>query len=173
MAAEFQKLTTAAEPPVEQIQPRSAAGGWRLPQALGSIAVGIAVGAAALTMNQRSTVPPAVESTESATAEAVATTGREALAGADIQLASEDVAEPAPQPVVDNTLRVTSSPSGARVTVNGIGWGSTPVTIRYLPPGTKVIRVTKDGFRGAETTVMLDGDAPASVRLTLDALGAQ
>lgn len=32
----------------------------------------------------------------------------------------------------DGQLRVTSVPSGARVTVNGIGWGQTPLTIDHL-----------------------------------------
>src|SRR5262245_56987627 len=42
---------------------------------------------------------------------------------------------PAEQP--DTALVVSSQPAGARVTVNGIGWGATPVTIRYLSPGLK------------------------------------
>jgi hypothetical protein len=63
---------------------------------------------------------------------------------------------------------VTSIPEGARVTVNGIAWGVTPVAIGYLPPGNKIIRVTKDGYAGAERRLMLgDGGGTASVGLTL------
>lgn len=50
-------------------------------------------------------------------------------------------------------LVVTSEPPGARVTVNGIGWGETPITIRHLPAGPKRIRVTKDGYVAAERVV--------------------
>jgi hypothetical protein len=65
-------------------------------------------------------------------------------------------------------LVVTSNPSGARVTVDGVGWGSTPVTIRHLPPGTKQIRLSKDGFLTAARTVELTGDRTThSVRLVL------
>src|SRR5205823_3114119 len=42
-------------------------------------------------------------------------------------------------------LMVITEPPGARVTVDGIGWGVAPITIRYLPPGTKLIRFSKDG----------------------------
>lgn len=68
----------------------------------------------------------------------------------------------------ESQLVVTSNPAGARVTVNGIAWGFTPVTIRYLPPGTKTIRVTKDGYLGRERRVNVpaDGDT-AAVQLTL------
>ncbi len=215
MVAEFQKLTVletgAPElplPTLEQIQPQAAAeSGWRLPQALGSIAAGIAVGALALMMNQQSEAPtaPVVVQSQSQTqsqaadapsaaptsAGAVATSGREELAGADIQLVSQTVAAPvakpvadtvsgtvpettpAPPPVADNTLRITSSPSGARVTVNGIGWGSTPLAIPNLPSGTKTVRLTKDGYAGAETTVTLGDNRPASVSLNLQALDAR
>lgn len=52
-------------------------------------------------------------------------------------------------------LVVTTQPSGARVTVNGIGWGIAPVTIRYLPVGDKRIRVSKEGYVTEERVVPL------------------
>jgi cytoskeletal protein RodZ len=52
-------------------------------------------------------------------------------------------------------LVVTTQPAGARVTVNGIGWGIAPVTIRYLPAGDKHIRVSKDGYATGERVVTL------------------
>jgi cytoskeletal protein RodZ len=65
-------------------------------------------------------------------------------------------------------LVITSQPAGARVTVNGIGWGVTPVAIRYLPPGDKIVRLTKDGYVGQERSVRLGENGGASaVRLTL------
>ena len=50
----------------------------------------------------------------------------------------------------EGELRITSEPSGALVTVNGVGWGPTPVTIRYMPFGNKLIRVTKPGYASAQ-----------------------
>ncbi len=50
-------------------------------------------------------------------------------------------------------LVVTTQPAGARVTVNEIGWGIAPVTIRYLPAGDKRIRVSKEGYATEERVV--------------------
>ena len=65
-------------------------------------------------------------------------------------------AEPPPPAVVVTQLIITTQPAGARVTVNGIGWGSSPVTIRNLPPGAKRIRVSKDGYAAQERELQLD-----------------
>jgi cytoskeleton protein RodZ len=43
-------------------------------------------------------------------------------------------------------LVVTTRPAGAFVTVDGIGWGKTPATIRYLPEGRKRVRVSAGGY---------------------------
>jgi hypothetical protein len=62
-------------------------------------------------------------------------------------------------------------PVGARVTVNGVGWGSTPVTIAYAALGNARIRVSKDGFLSAERAVNLTPESPArSLRFALRAL---
>jgi hypothetical protein len=83
----------------------------------------------------------------------------------DIALPPDEI--PA-EPNVDPRLVITSRPSGARVTVNGIGWGATPITIRNLPPGPKLIRATKDGYMGRETIVDLGATGSAeTVRLIL------
>jgi hypothetical protein len=67
-------------------------------------------------------------------------------------------------------LVITSNPSGARVTVNGVGWGWTPVTIRHLPPGEKRIRLSKDGYATAERAIQLTPDRPVqSVQIGLRA----
>lgn len=63
-------------------------------------------------------------------------------------------------------LVVITQPSGARVTINGVGWGTTPVTIPYPPPGTKRIRVTKTGYESEERVVGADG-APAGSTLRI------
>ena len=54
-----------------------------------------------------------------------------------------------PPPVV-TSLVITSTPEGASVTVDGIRWGTTPVTIRHLPEGHRRIRVTSDGYASVE-----------------------
>jgi helix-turn-helix protein/PEGA domain-containing protein len=69
-----------------------------------------------------------------------------------------------PQPSV---LVITSEPPGGRVTVDGIGWGSTPVTVRHLSPGAKRIRVTKEGYSSEEREVRLAGDRPSEVHILL------
>jgi PEGA domain len=65
-------------------------------------------------------------------------------------------------------LVVVTEPTGARVTINGVGWGSTPLTIPYLPPGAKRIRVTLPGFESAERVVTVDTGSPSQkVHITL------
>ena len=49
---------------------------------------------------------------------------------------------------IDGELTIASTPSGARVLVNGINRGVTPVTVRYLPAGAYTIRVIHPGLPG-------------------------
>jgi cytoskeletal protein RodZ len=53
---------------------------------------------------------------------------------------------PAAVDATEGELRITSEPAGALVTVNGVGWGPTPVTIQYMPFGKKLIRAAKPGY---------------------------
>ena len=64
-------------------------------------------------------------------------------------------------------LVVRTEPSGAHVTVNGIGWGVSPVTIRHLPPGEKHIRATKEGFAATERVLALDAGQRQALDLRL------
>lgn len=95
-------------------------------------------------------------------------------------IADTTVEQPAPQDVlpaepedpvaelpVESRLVITSNPAGARVTVDGVGWGVTPLTIRHLSPGVKVIRLTKDGYVGQEREVRIGEDGAAAARITL------
>ena len=70
-----------------------------------------------------------------------------------------------PDPVTE--LVVRTEPEGARVTVNGIGWGIAPVTIRYLPAGDKRIRVTKVGYVTEERMVRLADSHPKAIDIQL------
>jgi hypothetical protein len=51
--------------------------------------------------------------------------------------------------------------------VDGIGWGSTPLTIRHLTPGTKRIRVSKPGYATQERVTFLDGGSGATITIPL------
>jgi hypothetical protein len=62
---------------------------------------------------------------------------------------------------------VTSDPEGANVTINGIGYGPTPVTVHFLPPGARRIRVTKSGYRSQEQVVSASADSREGIRIVL------
>lgn len=75
----------------------------------------------------------------------------------------------APVPAVVTELVVTSDPEGARVTVNGIGWGSSPATIQYLEPGPKRIRVSKEGYVAVERVLQVEQGQRQTLNVRLDA----
>jgi hypothetical protein len=68
---------------------------------------------------------------------------------------------------VADMLVITTVPSGARVTVNGIGWGITPVSIPHVPAGRQRVRVVKDDFRSEERVVTVSDGQPARVAISL------
>ena len=69
---------------------------------------------------------------------------------------------------VEGAMRIISEPAGAQVTVNGIRWGRTPVTVRHLAPGEKRVRISKDGFTSAERRLQLTPDnSTQTVRVVL------
>ena len=81
--------------------------------------------------------------------------------------------EAGPQPIattVPTELVIITEPGDARVAVNGIGWGSTPVTIQHLPPGEKRIRVTKDGYAALERVTRVVPDRSTTVDIQLQPL---
>jgi cytoskeletal protein RodZ len=67
----------------------------------------------------------------------------------------------------DTELVVLTEPPGASVTVNGVGWGTAPVTIRYLPPGEKRVRVSRDGYVAEERVLSLASGRRATVDIQL------
>lgn len=76
---------------------------------------------------------------------------------------------PAP-PRADAELEIVTEPEGAHVTIDGVGWGRTPVTIKYLPPGAKRLRITSDGFATEERVIRFAADQPrTTVQVTLRA----
>jgi hypothetical protein len=79
--------------------------------------------------------------------------------------------EPAPAPRTDAASRpaapptghllVRSTPSGARVTIDGRDAGRTPVTERSLALGAHAIRVTHDGYVAEERRVTMTAARPS------------
>lgn len=64
-------------------------------------------------------------------------------------------------------VAIISEPDGARVTINGVGWGTTPLTVRNLPGGDLHVRVTKAGYVSEERLLRSDA-ALTTVRVALD-----
>ena len=75
---------------------------------------------------------------------------------------------PVVAPPAVTSLVITSIPDGASVTVDGIGWGTTPLTIRHLPEGHKRIRVTSDGYSSVERVVDVQSDQVNRMALQLE-----
>lgn len=71
-----------------------------------------------------------------------------------------------PTPAV-TALVITTDPVEARVVVNGIGWGSTPITIQHLAPGEKRLRVTKDGYMAVERVTRVVAGRSTTVNIQL------
>ena len=60
---------------------------------------------------------------------------------------------------VEGELVISSDPAGAQVTVDGIGWGVTPIRIQHLSLGYKRLRLTQAGYLGEERVVTLDASS--------------
>lgn len=114
------------------------------------------LGASRLTQLDQVAPPPAPS--ERALAVAMDPTRARASAASNGDRAvTTEQAEPRASTDSVTELVVTTQPAGARVTVNGIGWGVAPVTIRYLPAGDKRIRVSKEGYATEERVVRVAG----------------
>jgi cytoskeletal protein RodZ len=95
----------------------------------------------------------------------------DAVKASDVNVAaSPETVEPSPPPNAVTELVVTTQPPGARVTVNGIAWGITPVTIHHLPPGDKQIRVTKEGYAAQERVLRLEQGRQRALEIALESV---
>lgn len=74
---------------------------------------------------------------------------------------------PVAAPSLDAALVIETEPPGAQVTVDGIGWGRTPVTIRHLPAGDKRVRVTLSGHTTEERHVRIDNTGRVTLSIPL------
>jgi cytoskeletal protein RodZ len=118
---------------------------------------------------------PLVTRTTQPSGSAVVEVSQPAAARTTVESAAAAVPLPAATPeALTSTGTVTAlvvrtDPPGAQVTVNGIGWGVSPVTIRHLPPGTKHIRVTKEGFAATQRVVTIDSGQQQALDLQMAA----
>jgi len=106
-------------------------------------------------------VPPAPADASAAASQAAPTA---AIAPAT-SVAAESAAPAAPGYPTELVIR--TEPEGARVTVNGIGWGASPITIQHIEPGEQHIRVTMDGFIASERSVVIDEGRQQAVNIGL------
>jgi PEGA domain len=67
------------------------------------------------------------------------------------------------------TLTVTSDPSGATVTVDGTGYGKTPLTLRELTPGAHTVVLSLPGRQSATRNVELRAGGSHDVTAQLEA----
>jgi transcriptional regulator with XRE-family HTH domain len=84
----------------------------------------------------------------------------------DLSAHVPSVSETVPAEMITQ-LVVRTRPEGARVTVDGIGWGTSPLAIRHLPPGDKRIRVSKPGYGSSERVVAVAAGGRESVVVAL------
>ena len=101
--------------------------------------------------------PPLVASVE--TVESAPAISSVTSTGVAPMEATPDTARPA---VPAAGLTVTSDPPGARVTVDGIARGTTPVTIAHLEPGDRRVRLTMPTFSAVERVAHLPADRQAT-----------
>ena len=76
-------------------------------------------------------------------------------------VAEKPAAEKPAPPAFTGRILVRSTPSGARVVVDGKDRGQTPATIRELTRGEHRVRIVRDGYTTAERRVLLSPSQPA------------
>jgi PEGA domain-containing protein/sigma-54-interacting transcriptional regulator len=72
--------------------------------------------------------------------------------------------------VFRGALAVNSRPAGARVSINGQSLGVTPLTVSRLPAGSRVVRVTAQGYHPWSSAVRIVANQRNSVMATLQQL---
>jgi hypothetical protein len=128
-----------------------------------SVCVGLALCAAIAALSWAATSSDAAGAMDTNRIAPVSTVGDRANAPSATTtsgLASPPDAANQPPADVEGSMRIISEPAGARVTVNGIRWGQTPLTVRHLAPGEKRVRISKDGYTSAEQRLQLTPENP-------------
>jgi cytoskeletal protein RodZ len=153
--------TTVVVPPIRTTSPTSVRGHSLL------LVTVIAISAAALiTVWSRTTISRSSAPSRTARSLAAgqliasATPMPLPIVQAEVPTAGEIAAIPTtdaatPPKAFDAELTITSEPAGARVTVDGIARGVTPVTVRHLAFGDRRVRVTMPDFAADERSVQI------------------
>jgi hypothetical protein len=79
-------------------------------------------------------------------------------------------AESAATPAAE--LQIVSVPAGARVLINRVERGTTPLTITALPPGEHLVTLITRGYRDHHETAVLGANARRMLDITLEPLSA-
>lgn len=73
--------------------------------------------------------------------------------------------------IIDSgTIEITSEPSGAEVTVNGIARGTTPVTVSGVPKGRATVTFSKEGFENASRELSMVAGETQTLFIKLDGI---
>jgi hypothetical protein len=86
---------------------------------------------------------------------------------------TQPLQRPAARPrrtVFRGALAVNSRPTGARVSINGQSAGVTPLMVKSLPAGSRVVRVTAQGYHPWSSAVRVVANQRNSVLATLQRL---
>lgn len=112
--------------------------------------------------------PPAISPKPSVTSPTAAPGATMPAASTEVAaVASDDAAIGSPPNASAPELTVVTDPPGARVTVDGIGRGITPITISQIAPGDRRVRVTLSGFTAVEQTVRIQTTGSARITIPL------
>lgn len=65
------------------------------------------------------------------------------------------------------SIQVNSTPSGARVYLDGADKGTTPLTLSNISVGSHAVRLTKEGYRDYQETVTVAGGQTTTVNATM------
>ncbi|MDD1705749.1 MAG: PEGA domain-containing protein [Methanoregulaceae archaeon] len=75
-----------------------------------------------------------------------------------------------PPPPATGSLNVTSSPSAASVTLDGVSKGTTPIVIPNVTTGLHTVRVEKTGYQPLENLVTVNAGMTTNVHAVLSAI---
>lgn len=78
------------------------------------------------------------------------------------------LAAAAPASALASQLSVSTDPPGAAVQLDGVAYGTSPVTIPRVPRGTHLLRVSKEGYLPREDSLEVDGDSDLQVHAPLN-----
>ena len=129
----------------------------------------VSTSAAPVTPSIVSSRPPSKKPVAPARRQAIATAvGPAATTRGDANVALRQPSTTTqPPPAYRGSLAVSSSPAGAQVFLNGVPAGLTPLLLRDLPVGSRVVRIELDGHErwSAATRIVANADTQVTAAL--------